>query len=1105
MRRSLLAVTAALGVLGHLPAGANAQGCASTCPPLDDRGLPIPSLCTGQAVPSSYLRRSYDLCGMDDQPALAPGGTFSLEDLVARGSIVVLANHYIGCNAGRRESGVFAHVAQRYHDLYGDRIIFVTSLKGGSSCATWSNIYRNDAKKLYPGSAVVPSEMPWTVSDLDYRLRDDFFTTPFGHPSYAVLAPGRDGGAVAVRGKFVGPCCGYIKYSDCQADTARELDGMLSTLLDGILAEMDARPTRPAVAAPRPIPATQAPPPRPAVQQAPAPTPQEDSLDSVFGIFDFGPGPSPASQTPVEEDEDADVLDVQGPVGVNFIDNGSGSCQVYPYGDWSPCSVDCGTETGTQFRWRYIIDGRPPLPAFAGVNDEGEEVYITEAGDEVLVGSADAPPGADRLPCPSPVEVRSCAAPGEAAFSKRAVCLPTCVPELGATYRGTRGSPDIEVVADGFASPRDVAFHPTPGLHLGNRSEGRDFEPSRGEEAWIANGFNHSVSIVASLGDDEAQTTFSRRDRGYYHYMVNITALSFNAVPPTVSGRDEKKETFNYFAVCNDNRNNYLGSKEENFFMGPTLYDTDPDPAKRNVVNRLGDACNSTAEECYLLHADMLHESPACVGITHDPEIDTAYGTVYWAFDSSGDRKTGQLVRFDFQQPHGPGSMDHSVAAVRRYPEVKLARGADGVHAGMVVHPETKTLFVANPGGGNILAIRTDSGSYSRTARVEYPIYSNRLPSFEYSIWECVDQHVFADGLDTPTGLALSPDGDRLFVAERGTGIIHVYDVASGSLVDSLETGYETINGLAFSPKTGVLHFVDADTGTLVAVRPTSPCAYFYRPRLAAGYTSAVAEATNALGDDFSISKDYTCAVNPVPPNAGLFDQVHVDTGYASDDPNVQASMAGMDAAAALLANRTDCEVDSELNFDALLLGGYYCHPCLPRNEGASCDAGGTCRNVQWRGFVCDNEYIVRTDEVTKEIGFYEPGSTERLGISDLELKWAVTYRFTIEGTDTISVHASDRSNAPALSLSGNDCGCARDGPLLVTPGKDIWGNKLFFRRKVVGRNSSLASPVVGIAIERELDASSVIGADNSAGAITVYGHSAPLMAMAAAALFMLV
>ena len=142
---------------------------------------------------------------------------------------------------------------------------------------------------------------------------------------------------------------------------------------------------------------------------------------------------------------------------------------------------------------------------------------------------------------------------------------------------------------------------------------------------------------------------------------------------------------------------------------------------------------------------------------------------------------------------------------------------------------------------------------------------------------------------------------------------------------------------------------------------------------------------------------------------------------------------------------------------------------------------------------------------MTKEIGFYEPGSTERLGISDLELKWAVTYRFTIEGTDTISVHASDRSNAPALSLSGNDCGCARDGPLLVTPGKDIWGNKLFFRRKVVGRNSSLASPVVGIAIERELDASSVIGADNSAGAITVYGHSAPLMAMAAAALFMLV
>ena len=102
---------------------------------------------------------------------------------------------------------------------------------------------------------------------------------------------------------------------------------------------------------------------------------------------------------------------------------------------------------------------------------------------------------------------------------------------------------------------------------------------------------------------------------------------------------------------------------QPNFFMGPTLYDTNP--VGSNLVNRFGEPCNSAAEPCFFLHADMLHESPSCIGIAHDPEVETSYGTVYWAFDSTGDRKDGELVRFDFQQPHGPGSMDHSVAAIR--------------------------------------------------------------------------------------------------------------------------------------------------------------------------------------------------------------------------------------------------------------------------------------------------------------------------------------------------------------------------------------------------------------------------------------------------------
>merc|ERR1719491_691145 len=114
--------------------------------------------------------------------------------------------------------------------------------------------------------------------------------------------------------------------------------------------------------------------------------------------------------------------------------------------------------------------------------------------------------------------------------------------------------------------------------------------------------------------------------------------------------------------------------------------------------------------------------------------------------------------------------MDHSVAVVRRYPEVKLYRDTANAHthAGMIVHPIKRILYTTNPKRGSVIAVQADSGVYSRTAREEYPIFSNRLPSFEYSIYECVEQdEEFVSGLNTPTGLALSVDGTRLFVAER--------------------------------------------------------------------------------------------------------------------------------------------------------------------------------------------------------------------------------------------------------------------------------------------------------------------------------------------------
>lgn len=411
---------------------------------------------------------------------------------------------------------------------------------------------------------------------------------------------------------------------------------------------------------------------------------------------------------------------------------------------------------------------------------------------------------------------------------------------------------------------------------------------------------------------------------------------------------------------------------------------------------------------------------------------------------------SGQLVRFDFSQPHGPGSMDHSIANVRRYPEVKLYRDETNVlgHAGMVVHPTKRVLYIANPGKGTIVAVDIDTGKYSRTAREEYPIFSNKLPSFEYSIYECVDQDEnFVSGLSYPTGLALSSDGARLFVAER-TGRILAFDVESGMLMQSIDVPtYTSIGGLAISPTTGALYFTDMNSNNVIkidadAVQDGTICVYStpvnenYQLALVNGQNSVDLECGKGM---FALTRGYNCTVSGTIPNGTLFEQVHLATGYASTDPNVQSPLAGMDETAALLANRTDCEADSELNFDQLLLGGYFCHRCLPSlygDKGSTCDAGGICANVQWDGFTCNNEYFVDYNADTSSMVvsslFYNASYPMEGG--KLVLDRGVTYRFTVRDTDqpvsiVASVPSLVASSVKSLATMGSG---TMNGPVLL-------------------------------------------------------------------------
>lgn len=411
----------------------------------------------------------------------------------------------------------------------------------------------------------------------------------------------------------------------------------------------------------------------------------------------------------------------------------------------------------------------------------------------------------------------------------------------------------------------------------------------------------------------------------------------------------------------------------------------------------------------------------------------------------------------------------------------------------MVVHPTRRELFIAVPGKNKIIKVGADSGKFARTAREEYPIFSNRLPSFEYSVWECVDQSVFAEGIEQPSGMALSLDGERLFVAERGTGKILAYEVATGALLHSIQTKFKTIGGMDFAPESGDLYFVDDETNTLNSIQVYATCGLDYASRINPEYTSAITDAKVALGlgssdNPFDLIPE-TCEVDPIVPNATFFDQVHLDTGYASDNPDVQSVMAGMDEAAALLANRTDCGYDSELNFDALLLGGYFCHVCLPEQD-QTCDGGGSCQNVQWVGYTCDNEFQVvkSTDETLPGRYSLQLMDGTEVNASDLTLKPGITYKFSmmvedeeiclstmVSSSDDAGLQRDSREDLKIGSVSRSrygdgrgraldesmlTLGCATNGPLVWTTGDlPLTGPQIFV--------NVLGDPVFSLAMER--------------------------------------
>ena len=482
-------------------------------------------------------------------------------------------------------------------------------------------------------------------------------------------------------------------------------------------------------------------------------------------------------------------------------------------------------------------------------------------------------------------------------------------------------------------NPRDLAFNPAT------------------RELWVINNNTQSVTLFGGLQEamrtaHEAQspvqrantvgpdalggvTAANRRDRGYYHYMARAAAITF----------DER----GHFATCQESENNYDFRDLPNFFMGPTLYNAsdsllfqaDGEPCTHeDRVPGDGSVDGSEVEPCFVAHIDMLHESPVCVGIVHDPETVTPWGNVYWVVASrfeptspeySPDELT--LLRYDFEKPHGVGVLDHSLANVRRYHEVAIKR-RPGVPGHIVVDPSSDTVYIADTGNNRIVAVDRSTGSFDNHARVdqggEFLLFSATEPAFEYSVYHCLEQNSTWAEVAAPSGIAV--DENFVYVSEHDSGHIVALEKGTGREAGRVDTGSPGVMGIEIDPETGNVWFVNGLTDSIGMVQSTAACA---PEALPSGPPPAVSFAPADCGEP-----TYVELGNELP-------HPDHDCGYQNQTDMCLGEQYG--------SSRENCTGPGSFNFDMLLMTGFFCHRCLPD----PCLNGGSCENIWSKGYKC--------------------------------------------------------------------------------------------------------------------------------------------------------
>jgi hypothetical protein len=311
--------------------------------------------------------------------------------------------------------------------------------------------------------------------------------------------------------------------------------------------------------------------------------------------------------------------------------------------------------------------------------------------------------------------------------------------------------------SDGLSHPRDLEFDPDDPTNL-----------------WVVDRDWDGNIILFGAGTAD-QRIERMRDMAASHFMEEVSGVAF-------SNRGS-------FATCQESRNGFDGFAFPNDFMGPALWSTDL-MIHCSVNQAQGGPLNGS-------HLDMLHQSPMCMGITHQD------GHAFFVTDGGN----GHVVRYDFREPHVPGGDDHSDGQVSRYPDLTFTRVAD-IPSHLFLDGDN--LYYADTGTGAIRVADVSTGSVAGTLRPD------NEPLALYNQYRGVDVRVFVDGLDAPSGIVVA--NDRVFVSLPRTGEIIAYEL-DGTEIERINTGAPGVMGLEMASD-GRLWFTNAYQGTVNVIEP---------------------------------------------------------------------------------------------------------------------------------------------------------------------------------------------------------------------------------------------------------------------------------------------